>query len=52
MVVAMISLLSFFDFRRLYYLFLGFVAYAFTNFSKLSTVFLGFSDYISSYLTG
>ena len=50
MVVVMISLLSFFDFRRLYYLFLGLTAYAFINFSKLNKSFLGFSAYISSYL--
>ena len=48
MVAVMIYILSFFDFYRLYHLFLGFVAYAFTNFSKLSRVFPGFSAYVSS----
>ena len=52
MVTVMISILSFFDFNRLYHLFLGFIAYAFTNFSKLSKVLLRFSAYVSSYLVG
>ena len=52
MVAVRISILSIGDFYRLYHLFLGFVAYTFNNFSKLSKVFAGLSAYVSSYLVG
>ena len=52
MVAVRISILSIVDFYRLYHLFLGFIAYTFTDFNKLSKEFPRFSACIFSYLVG